>query len=511
MIALDSIEQDLRNWLNLAIDEDWLGVDQISALDDIESLSADALFDKEESIRPLTIGFFGGTGVGKSSLLNRLAGEELAQVGVRRPTSTQVTVYAHKQKSISLEKTDLPLEKTKILYHQQNHRKDLVWVDMPDIDSIQVNHHELVLKWLPFLDWLIYVVSPERYRDDVSWRIIKDRDKRHHWLFVMNHFDTGSQQQIDDFEKLLSEGGFPKPKILTTSCLPHQNDDFDQIEATINQAVQDHGLAKLERLGILARIDDLKFKCDQFLGLLGSDDQWEKFRNTGSIAYERQLHQLNNYFNHEVALMVEDLPDSLKKDQSFNTVPDFQSLLKSSSADYFQDMESKILLLTEGLPSEPIMQNTRDLRSNAKSILAETIEQGFKMGMAMPGNTFQRGLQRSLGVLTMLLPLLVSSWTVYYLVIKYRAGITGEEEFLGINFFMHSSLLIILSALIPYLLKRITRPSIRKSIKSRIRHGLVQASEKICDRWSKEMKTLMINSKELKRDLLALKSRLGQV
>ena len=39
-----------------------------------------------QSERPLVVGLFGGTGVGKSSLLNRLAGSDIARTGVVRPT-----------------------------------------------------------------------------------------------------------------------------------------------------------------------------------------------------------------------------------------------------------------------------------------------------------------------------------------------------------------------------------------------------------------------------------------
>ena len=51
------------------------------------------LFSNAE--RPLVVGLFGGTGVGKSSLLNRLADADIARTGVVRPTSMEITVYLH--------------------------------------------------------------------------------------------------------------------------------------------------------------------------------------------------------------------------------------------------------------------------------------------------------------------------------------------------------------------------------------------------------------------------------
>ena len=43
----------------------------------------------------LTIGLLGGTGVGKSTLMNALAGSEVASTSHRRPHTDQVLLYRH--------------------------------------------------------------------------------------------------------------------------------------------------------------------------------------------------------------------------------------------------------------------------------------------------------------------------------------------------------------------------------------------------------------------------------
>ncbi|MEE9422085.1 MAG: hypothetical protein V3V50_02910, partial [Gammaproteobacteria bacterium] len=48
----------------------WLSSDSTDELRHMETIQAEALFD-EQTQRPLLVAFFGGTGVGKSSLLNR--------------------------------------------------------------------------------------------------------------------------------------------------------------------------------------------------------------------------------------------------------------------------------------------------------------------------------------------------------------------------------------------------------------------------------------------------------
>ena len=74
----------------------WLKVDIANDLANIEKIKPEQLFadnsEQGKSIRPLIVAFMGGTGVGKSTLLNRLAGKVIAKAGIERPTSREVTL-----------------------------------------------------------------------------------------------------------------------------------------------------------------------------------------------------------------------------------------------------------------------------------------------------------------------------------------------------------------------------------------------------------------------------------
>ena len=70
-----------KNWAQQAVAENWLDAGQAAAILEIDHRSPHSLFLSQE-LRPLIVAFMGGTGVGKSSLINRLAGQAIAKAGI---------------------------------------------------------------------------------------------------------------------------------------------------------------------------------------------------------------------------------------------------------------------------------------------------------------------------------------------------------------------------------------------------------------------------------------------
>ena len=133
----------------------------------------------------------------------------------------------------------------------------------PDIDSAHEANRKLALAWLPHVDLLVYVVSPERYRDDVGWRVLRERGHRHGWMFVMNRWDEGDLSQRADFERMLREAGFEDPVLVTTSCVDTGTplpapDRYAELEEAIRSLLAEHGVRELERIGQRARLLDLR-------------------------------------------------------------------------------------------------------------------------------------------------------------------------------------------------------------------------------------------------------------
>src|SRR4051812_26692611 len=93
--ALRNLEKSLRGWLDAPHPQPLKPLVRAA----LEGITAD-LRRKAEDLdvdRPhLVIVLMGGTGVGKSSLLNALAGDSIAQASYTRPTTRDPVVYYHR-------------------------------------------------------------------------------------------------------------------------------------------------------------------------------------------------------------------------------------------------------------------------------------------------------------------------------------------------------------------------------------------------------------------------------
>ena len=125
-----------REWFERATSAGWFDETDRRRINSVEKATPADLFAVDQ-IRPLVVALFGGTGVGKSSLLNQLAGETVARVGVERPTSRDVTMYVHESVQLAALPPELPVDRIQIKRHGSTAFREVLWIDAPDIDSIE--------------------------------------------------------------------------------------------------------------------------------------------------------------------------------------------------------------------------------------------------------------------------------------------------------------------------------------------------------------------------------------
>ncbi len=485
--------QQARQWASQAAQAGWLTQNQLQRLKQLETASPEDLF--ASGARPLVVAFFGGTGVGKSTLLNRLAGEPIAKTGVERPTSREVTLFAHESVKIERLPSDMPLEKVNTAHHRNHNRKDILWIDMPDIDSVEHANRELALAWLPHIDILIYVVSPERYRDDRGWEILLENARDHAWLFVMNHWDQGVEEQIDDFAAQLKQAGFQNPIILRCDSrediTARKPDDFGKLEEILTALANSHTIAQLQARGEQAHRQALKQILQETQSALGESEAFQTLIQRWRQHWRQTLEELAPGLQWPMQALAKEVTAKgqkrLKRQKPSDLDDNDESqLTQSLMMDVWvqkrlEDALDQAALEAEslGLPAEPVRKALKDYKPKLADTLVDKAQKSLRLALANPGNRLQRFALKLTGILRILLPLAASGWAGYQVVMRYYQGYLGEDKYLGLDFAIHSGLLILLAWLIPHLLHRLLQPSLEKTALRGLKNGLDAGFEQI--------------------------------
>lgn len=109
------------------------------------------------------VGVAGQTGAGKSSLVNALVGAEVTRVGVRRPTTSRTQAVVHGPGADDL--LDWLQVGDRHVAPRDPQLEGLVLLDLPDIDSVAVDHHLEAHRLIDVVDLLVFVTDPQKYAD----------------------------------------------------------------------------------------------------------------------------------------------------------------------------------------------------------------------------------------------------------------------------------------------------------------------------------------------------------
>ena len=114
----------------------------------------------------------GPTAVGKSSLINALAGADISPPGLGATTRAAV-LYVHEQDDparlfeYSLLLGSRDQQETELVRHRRAELLHKVLVDTPDIDSVRLQHKDLTTRLVHAADLVLFVTSPENIKSCV--------------------------------------------------------------------------------------------------------------------------------------------------------------------------------------------------------------------------------------------------------------------------------------------------------------------------------------------------------
>lgn len=473
-------------FLNEAVKGSWLSPKDLADYEQVAIRSPGSLFNPDTH-RPLAAAFFGGTGVGKSSLLNRLAGQEIAHTGIERPTSREVSIFLHDSVEFRQLPNDLPVADVRMARHGNEATRQILWVDMPDIDSVDASNRSIVLEWLPHIDVVIYVVSPERYRDDKGWRLLREYGGDHAWIFVLNQWDRGAAIQYEDFRRLLTEAGFNDPIVLRTIAKPgdtFEASELKELEAILSEISSQHLMAQIEAHAGIAHLDALREVLGQFLMVFGEREDYHnlipRWREIWDEAVRDLMEGLEWTLVALVRMLSSRMTDKVNEGSSHQPSPSPQSMpviWDEWASGRSQDTLAQLLVAAgeRGLPIRPLKMGLDGFVEATGKQVVQRGQLRLRQALALPGNTLQRSAMRLAGLLSILLPSLALGWASYQVVIGYYESATHHLDYLGTDFAVHTLLLIGLAWLAPWFVYTRLRPSVEASALRGLRSGVRQA------------------------------------
>ena len=172
----------------------------------------------------LLVGLVGGTGSGKSSLLNALAGAEVSPSGAMRPTTAEALAWVPTGYISRLEGLFHRFGIVDVVAHDLDQPVGII--DLPDVDSVDGCHRRTVAGLLPIIDLLVWVVDPEKYRDRVLHSEHLAPLIQHHerFRFVFNQIDRVEDADIAvlvaDLAAALRADGVRDPVIWVAAADP---------------------------------------------------------------------------------------------------------------------------------------------------------------------------------------------------------------------------------------------------------------------------------------------------
>jgi len=118
------------------------------------------------------VALLGATGSGKSSMTNAIVGVDVATTGVRRPTTSSTLACTWGQEDPGRLLDWLEIKNRHQVSDSSNALDGLVLLDVPDHDSIRVEHRLEMERIAEHADLLLFVTDPEKYADVLGAQLL---------------------------------------------------------------------------------------------------------------------------------------------------------------------------------------------------------------------------------------------------------------------------------------------------------------------------------------------------
>ena len=304
LAQVDELVDQLAKWSNDS-DLPWTPVRQARRL-------VDRLLERVESLRvrleaPLVVAVFGGTGTGKSSLVNALVGEECSPSGWKRPTTRCPVVVAGPD--VDLDVLGLAPDECEIVRREAAILRDLVLVDCPDPDTSETDDDQTNLarleRVLPHCDVLLVTGTQQKYRSARISELLARAATGCRLLFVQTRADVDADIR-DDWQRALADD-FDCPEVFLVDSLRalalqqegrRPGGDFGRLEHMLTSRLAASERIQVRRANLVDLLDDALARCRGLLDERAPD--LESLEQALAEQQKRVVEQFAQRLQHEL-------------------------------------------------------------------------------------------------------------------------------------------------------------------------------------------------------------------
>ncbi|MCP4746818.1 MAG: GTPase domain-containing protein [Desulfobacteraceae bacterium] len=216
----------------------------------------------------------GGKDVGKTSIINHLADATISKDSTIVDEGTRVTVaYCHLKDLGALQDRLGKLSNNRVIFatHDRSELQNVVLMDMPDYDSRFISHLADVKQLTPYLQGLIWVITPRKYGDDEFLQQLAGIAQSHeNYFIIVNKMDQiGAKAPLETVRREVfrfisnecAKRGIREPKmdrIFLLSAIEPEKYEFKQMHKRL---IRPHTAQEIAQ----AKINNLKAEFQQNL------------------------------------------------------------------------------------------------------------------------------------------------------------------------------------------------------------------------------------------------------
>jgi len=209
--------------------------------DEAAGLAAAARNRRDYLSGTIVVAIAGGTGSGKSSLLNALASTEVVATSILRPHTDEPLAWIP-ENDVAISSMMGTLGIDAIVEHDNG--SGLAIVDLPDLDSVNRDHRSLVEETLPLADTVIWMFDPVKYHDpSIHAEFLAEMTEYEPvFIFTLNKIDRLDEAEAEAVEAhlggILKLDGFRDPEILPVAAAPREGGPIgiDTLQAVLERA-----------------------------------------------------------------------------------------------------------------------------------------------------------------------------------------------------------------------------------------------------------------------------------